>query len=146
MTWDGRTERRRHRRAPIQMWMTFEDAAPGQTGGRPAQLRTLNFGAGGFYGDIDRRLEPLTRLGLRLEFPAFGPQPSEARSIECEAIVVRVDPPAPGAEGCRIAAHFRGLAREQLDYINAFVSWYTEVYAPDPYADGEARDEELGAA
>ncbi|MBM3316215.1 MAG: hypothetical protein FJY75_00010 [Candidatus Eisenbacteria bacterium] len=144
MTWDGLTERRRHPRARIRLLMAFEDEGSG-AGSQPVLLETLNFGAGGFYGDIDRRLEPLTKLGLRLVFPPFGPDCREPRTIECEAIVVRVDEPPAGRSGCRIAAHFRGLAPEQRDYIDAYVAWHSEVYAASDDG-GQADEEDLSAA
>jgi hypothetical protein len=108
------------------MLLTFEGLA-GVDG--DTVLETLNFGAGGFYGDVDRRLQPLTRLALRIVFPAFGAEPTPPRTIECEALVVRVDPPAAGKQGCRIAAHFRYLAPEQRNHLNAYVLWHNEVFA-----------------
>ncbi len=92
-------------------------------------MQTLNFSAGGFYCHVDRKIEPLTRLGLRFVFPPFGPEYSAERSIECEAVVVRCE---KGAEGYRIAACFTEISAADRQYIDEYLRWYETVYGNPP--------------
>ncbi len=145
MNWDGVTERRRDPRAGIRLWVGLAQA------GQPldeasGELQTLNFSAGGFYCDVPRRLELLTRLALRFVFPPFGPGQDRSSAVDCEAVIVRVEEPEAGRVGFRVAACFTRLSPEDRRLISEYVAWHNEVYAEttdERAGDGEA---ESGAA
>lgn len=137
MSWDGATERRRHPRAGIRLWVGI--AQTGQPiDETPGELQTLNFSAGGFYCDVPHRLDLLTRLELRFVFPAFGPGHEAPHAIDCEAVVVRLEEPGEGRSGYRVAACFTRLAPEDRRLIGDYVAWHNEVYAEPPDAEADA--------
>jgi hypothetical protein len=144
MSWDGMTERRNHARAGVRLEVCFEGGETEHPADSPC-LQTLNLSAGGFYCDIYRPLEPLTRLALSLVFPPFGPDHQSPRTIDCEAIVVRVDPPAYSKGPYRLAAHFTRLSTEDRRFIDAYVAWHNEVYE-EPAADSRSEDVDADAA
>ncbi len=135
MSWDGVTERRRFRRAQIRLRLEFQ----GRNGAErsPVEMQTLNLGAGGFYCRVGREIPSLTRLALRFVFPAFGPVHTEARTIECEAIVVRCEPEARGA-AWRLGACFSRMESADQRYIDEYVQWYHEVFETAAADDAEA--------
>ena len=121
MNWDGKADRRRHRRAPVRIVSEFGDP------GSEVHLETADFSAGGFSCWMEREIQPLTKLALRFEFPAFGDRPG--RNIECEAIVVRCERKQP-AKRFHMAAAFVGLPPVDGDHIRDYVSWHEMVAAP----------------
>lgn len=125
MSWDGISERRRFRRARIDLQVEFADR-----GGKRStlQLRTLNLSAGGFYCRVNRRIEPLTRLELGFVFPPFGRDETQARSIECSAIVVRCEPEADAGGGYRLGVCFTQMGAEDRGYVDRYVAWHAEVF------------------
>ena len=77
MTWNGKQDRRAHRRAAIRIKSEFGDPSA------PVRIETVDFSAGGFSCVMDHQVEPLTRLSLRFEFPSFGDSPG--RAVQGEA-------------------------------------------------------------
>jgi hypothetical protein len=142
MSWDGITERRKHRRARLRMHL----ACAGKEGGTGTGLETLNLSAGGFYCRVDHPIEPLTRLGLRFVFPPFGTDHPGERVLECEGVVVRCERDPAQAGTHRIAACFIGLSREERRHIEGYVDWHLEVYADCPEDAAEAGAEDDRAA
>ena len=142
MGWDGITERRKFRRARIDLQIEFAD----RSGERSAlRLETLNLSAGGFYCRVNRPIEPLTRLELGFIFPPFGPDESTARTVECSAIVVRCEPEAHPGAGHRLGVCFTRMTPENRHYIDRYVAWYAEVYGAvaDDGADVEEGEREV---
>lgn len=137
MPWDGRTERRRHRRGDIRLSVEFtgrdKDGREQQT-----RIQTLNLSAGGFYAHSNREIPELTRLAMNLVFPPFA-EHREGSSVDCEAVVVRCSPDGTGQGGYRVAACFIDIAPQDANLIDSFVTWHNCVYAEE-YAE-EERDE-----
>lgn len=134
MSWDGISERRRNRRAAVRMRIQGDAEGIGR-------METLNLSAGGFYCRIDHAVEPLTRLGLRFVFPAFGRDHAESRTVDCEAIAVRCERDPESDSAYRLAACFIELSRADRRLISDYVDWYAEVYAEAQRDAGE----EVGA-
>ncbi len=135
MAWDGITERRRHRRGKIQLIVESE----GSRGEKPTRLQTLNLSAGGFYCEVDHPIGELTRLALRLVFPAFGATHTQEREVDCEAIVVRCEG-AGDAGHYRIGACFTRLDSGDRDCIDEYVAWHNEVFADQAGRPGDESD------
>lgn len=122
MQQNGRIERRKHRRAGIQLEAILEGKTPSDS----VRLEVLNFSAGGFFCRINREIEPLTRLGITFQFPPFAEHPP--RTIETTAIVVRCEPPEDEARGYRVGACFLTLSDQDREHIQGYVDWHHLVY------------------
>jgi c-di-GMP-binding flagellar brake protein YcgR len=121
-TWDGSIDRRKHRRAAIRIRSEFGDATS------PTWIETVDFSAGGFSCWTNHAIQPLTRLALCFEFPAFGEDP--AREIRCEAVVVRCEKKKEPPKTWIIAAAFTGIDPESRSHITRFVQWHEAVMQP----------------
>jgi PilZ domain len=119
MSWDGKTDRRSHRRAAIRIRSEFGDPKS------PTWVETVDFSAGGFACWMNHPVQPLTRLALRFEFPPFGAE--EGRSVQCEAVAVRCEKRNGSPQSWTVAAAFTGLARGDRDYIERYVDWHEQV-------------------
>jgi len=143
MGWDGLMERRRHPRANICLRLVLEGKA--DDAGEATRLETLNLSAGGFYCSVTRSFDPLTRLGLRFVFPPFGPHYQEARSVDCEAVVIRCEPVPQETDSYRLAACFTRLAPEDRRYLTQYVDWHREVYGESQSPTGPSQADEAAA-
>ncbi len=123
MNWDGRTDRRNHRRAAIRIRSEFGDP------GSQSWIETVDFSAGGFSCWMNHAVAPLTKLALTFEFPPFGGD--SGKGIACEAIVVRSERRREPAQTWMVAAAFTGLKSEDRDYIERYVDWHEMVVRPD---------------
>lgn len=132
MKWDGKVDRRQHRRAPVRIVSEFGDP------GASTRIETADFSAGGFACWMDHPVQPLTKLALRFEFPPFGEEAGQA--ISCEAIVVRCEKRREPHRGWVVAAAFVGLSPASGAYIDRYVTWHEQVMAPVD------SDEEAGEA
>lgn len=135
--WDGSIDRRKHRRAAIRIRSEFGDATS------PTWIETVDFSAGGFSCWTNHAIQPLTRLDLRFEFPAFGDVAE--REIRCEAVVVRCEKKKEPPKTWVIAAAFTGIDAESRGHIGRFVEWHEAVMQPRG-EDGESIDDFAGSA
>ncbi|MFB3909039.1 MAG: PilZ domain-containing protein [Candidatus Eisenbacteria bacterium] len=124
MTWDGVTDRRRHKRAAIRLQSEFGDPVS------PTRIETVDFSAGGFSCWMGRAVRPLTRLALRFDFPAFAEE--TPRTIECEGIVVRCEKRPDGVLPWSMAAAFTSLRPADRDFLERYIDWHETVMSPDP--------------
>ena len=122
MSWNGTRERRHHRRAAIRIRSQFGDPKS------PTRIETVDLSAGGFSCVMDHRIEPLTKLALRFEFPSFEDTP--ARAVEGEAVVVRCEKRSSALPSWLLAATFTGISEEDHTYLDRFVAWHQVVMSP----------------
>jgi hypothetical protein len=122
MKWDGKVDRRRHKRAPIRIVSEFGD--PGSS----IRIETADFSAGGFSCWMDHPIQPLTKLALQFEFPAFGEEPGA--SVGCEAVVVRCERRRDPHHGWSMAAAFVGMDPSDRRTIERYVAWHEMVMSP----------------
>ena len=94
---------------------------PLSLGDEAAELLTTthNLSASGAYCTVRRFLPPMTKLQVRLELPST-PHPLP---IECQGIVVRVEPPepAPRRTSYRVAIFFNDLSQRDRASLAQFV-------------------------
>jgi hypothetical protein len=133
MRWDGKTDRRRHRRAAIRIRSEFGDSKS------PTWVETVDFSAGGFACWMNHPVQPLTKLALQFEFPPFGEH--EGRTVSCEAIAVRCEKRTEPTQSWTVAAAFTGLRQMDRTYIEQFVDWHDAVMNP-PSPGGDPEEEE----
>jgi c-di-GMP-binding flagellar brake protein YcgR len=144
MSWNGSVERRKYTRARVRLHLEF--VGQGEPESPPVELQTLNLSAGGFYCRVSRALEPLTRLALRFEFPPFGAEPTEARTVECQAVVVRCEAGDPPDGGYRVGACFTSMTPEDRRHVDRYVAWYREVFEGGAPESAERPDDAERAA
>lgn len=118
----GFRERRRHNRAKIRMEAVFQGDDPGFL----VRLRIENFSVGGFACLINKRIEPMTRLGITFEFPPYAEHPP--RTLETTAVVVRCEDPVHPETDYSLGACFVEISREAREHIQGYVDWYDLVY------------------
>lgn len=87
--------------------------------GKPFFVQTKNLSATGTYCVFKQFVSPMTKLGVRLEI-AGG---SSSRSIRCDGVVVRVDPPAPSRSRRHydVAIFFQGLSDDDRFALARYV-------------------------
>ena len=104
------------RRAP-----RVETRLPLSLGDRSAELLTTthNISASGAYCTVRKFLAPMTKLQVRLELPGDH----RALPIECQGVVVRVEPPEPVPRRAtyRVAIFFNDLSERDRDGLVQFV-------------------------
>ncbi len=94
---------------------------PLSLGDRAGELLTTthNLSASGAYCTVRKFLAPMTKLQVRLELPGdHRPVP-----IECQGVVVRVEPPEPVSRRStyRVAIFFNDLSERNRDGLAQFV-------------------------
>ncbi|MBD3162274.1 MAG: hypothetical protein GF346_08085 [Candidatus Eisenbacteria bacterium] len=119
MSWSGIRDRRRHRRSAVRIQSEFGDADG------PGRIETVDLSAGGFSCRVNHEIDPLTRLAIRFDFPAFADE--AGRAVQCDAIVVRCEKRF-GVEGeWLMAAAFTGLSPGDREFIDRYVDWHETV-------------------
>ena len=131
MSWDGKSDRRRHRRAGIRIRSEFGDASS------PTWVETVDFSAGGFACWMSHPVQPLTKLALQFDFPPFGTE--DSRTVNCEAVAVRCEKSAQPEHTWTVAAAFTGLAKTDREFIERYVDWYDDVMNP-PQAEESGKE------
>ncbi|MBM3286328.1 MAG: PilZ domain-containing protein [Candidatus Eisenbacteria bacterium] len=116
MIWDGKMERRGHRRAAIRIVSEFGDP------GSATRIETVDFSASGVSFWLNRPMQTMTKLALRFEFPEYGN--GEARAVSAEAIVVRCQKDAAPEGRWIVAAAFTGLSPADREFISSYVDWH----------------------
>ena len=89
-------ERRRSQRVDARLKMQLYldgKSGPGET----AELESLNISTSGVYFLSDHYLAPMTKLALGLEVavPGTGPERADYALVQCQGLVVRVQPEEP---------------------------------------------------
>lgn len=115
-------ERRKHQRADIQLEAVLQGDRPEDD----LHLRILNFSVGGFFCEVTRPLEMMTKLGIRFQFPPFAHH--ETVEMDATALVVRCTEPEVSDQPYRLAACFIDLSRDARAHIQSYVDWYRMVH------------------
>jgi c-di-GMP-binding flagellar brake protein YcgR len=115
-----RKERRKHRRATLELPLDVKDTA---SGGAPIKARTVNLSAGGFYCTVPSYVPVLTKLKVSMTVPitdAAGKE--EDHIITCEGMVVRVVPGTsdPAVDSYEIGCFFSDID----DYDRLIIEQY----------------------
>jgi c-di-GMP-binding flagellar brake protein YcgR len=99
-------ERRKHRRASLEVPLDMEDLA---VEGKTIRATTVNLSAGGFYCRVPFHVPVLTKLKISMAIPVRDTAGKEEDyAITCEGMVVRTMPEKPesGTETYEIACFF----------------------------------------
>jgi hypothetical protein len=99
-------ERRKHRRATLELPLDVEGA---RAGGKAVRAKTVNLSAGGFYCKVPFYVPVLTKLKVSMAIPVKDEKGREEdHVITCEGMVVRTVPeqPEPKTETYEIGCFF----------------------------------------
>jgi CofH subfamily radical SAM domain protein len=108
---ERRREPRFDRRVPVRV---AHDSADG------LRAESINVSTRGLYCKAPRYVPPFAKLKVALELPFAS---REAATVECEGVVVRVEPESatPGVREYRLAVYFLDLPRESAELIAQFL-------------------------
>ena len=109
-------ERRRDPRHPRTLPVRV-----GQDSAEGLRAESINVSTRGLYCKVSRYVQPFSKLKVALDLPFASRGPA---TIECEGVVVRVDPEVetPGTREYRLAIYFLDLNREGADVIESFLA------------------------
>lgn len=85
------------------------------------RAQSLNISTRGLYCVVPRYVHPFSKLRVALDLPFAS---GEHATVECEAVVVRVEPdtPSPAAKEYRLAVYFLNLDRVDARRIEGFLA------------------------
>ena len=85
------------------------------------RAESINISSRGLYCKVPRYVHPFSKLNVALDLPFVS---SGVAKVECEGVVVRVEPEAemPGLNEYRLAIYFLNLERHAADAIHAFLA------------------------
>ena len=115
-------DRRKHQRANIHLQAVLQGERPEDD----VRLTILNFSVGGFFCEVSRPLELMTKLGIQFRFPPFADQ--DGKEIEATALVVRCQEPDVSDGPFKLAACFIDLSQDAREHIQSYVDWYRMVH------------------
>lgn len=116
------SERRQHKRIKIKLSASIGTKTEDPKVSIPSAL-ILDLSLGGAYCEVDRYVEPLTKVLLTIDFaPAEGEAETEGESTVCRGVVVRTEP-EPGKDGrYRMGVLFTEISRHDKERIQSFLS------------------------
>jgi hypothetical protein len=117
---DDQTQSDRDRRRDPR----FDRSVSVRVGGDSAEglrAESINISSRGLYCKVPRYVHPFSKLNVALDLPFFG---QGAGKIECEGVVVRVEPEVEvsGLREYRLAIYFLNLDRGAAHAIHTFLA------------------------
>ncbi len=111
----GDSDRRREERYERRFSLRVGDHADG------LKAESINISSRGLYCKVPRYVQPFSKLRIALDLPFAA---RESAKVECEAVVVRVEPDVeePPAKEYRLAIYFLNLDRGAADLIHSFLA------------------------
>jgi PilZ domain-containing protein len=116
-------EKRRHPRVVDRL--TLRSFSPGEGS---AEMCTTNLSLGGAYVSTNRFIPPMTRVEILLHLPPEDGLDAGPRSVQVEAVVVRIDPPGPVSEAktYEMALFFSKMERHDRSALARYLSKQSE--------------------
>jgi hypothetical protein len=87
--------------------------------------QTADISRSGVYCLVNRPVEMMTKLQVCLLIPTKKYGKTSTRKINCQGVVVRVEPVA-GSKGAHVAIFFNDIAQRDADTIADYVTTYLE--------------------
>lgn len=116
------SERRQHKRIKIRLSASIGSKTEDPSVSIPSAL-ILDLSLGGAYCEVDRYVEPLTKVLLTIDFaPAENETEADEESTVCRGVVVRTEP-EPGKDGrYRMGVLFTEISRQGRERLQRFLS------------------------
>lgn len=111
----GDNERRRDARYERNFSLRVGDNSDG------LKAESINISSRGLYCKVPRYVQPFSKLRIALDLPFVSREPGK---VECEAVVVRVEPDVedPATREYRLAIYFLNLDRPSAEMVQAFLA------------------------
>ncbi|MHB8763769.1 MAG: PilZ domain-containing protein [Deferrisomatales bacterium] len=108
-------ERRRDARYPRNVAVRVGHDADG------VRAQSINISGRGLYCTVPRYVHPFSKLKVSLDLPFTS---RAAATVECDGVVVRIDPDVPSAavSEYRLAIYFLNLDRRDARLVEEFLS------------------------
>jgi c-di-GMP-binding flagellar brake protein YcgR len=114
-------ERRRHKRLKIRLKASIGTRPDDPRVSIPSVL-ILDLSLGGAYCEVDRYVEPLTKVLLTINFASLNAVRAQDEAAVCRGVVVRTEPEG-GKEGrYRMGILFTEISRPDREKIQGFLS------------------------
>lgn len=109
---DRRRDHRYERNVPLRV---------GESGPEGLRAESINISTRGIYCKVPEYVHPFSKLKVALDLPFVSREPA---TVECEGVVVRVEPeaPTPGADEYRLAIYFLNLDRDAAELVESFLA------------------------
>ncbi len=114
------SERRRHKRVNIRLSASIGTKTDDPKVTIPSAL-ILDLSLGGAYCEVDRFVEPLTKVLLTIDFEPPGETDSRGEMAVCRGVVVRTEPEAGGADRYRMGILFTEISRHDKEKLQRFL-------------------------
>ena len=115
------SDKREHPRVEARLAMQLAEETLGEA---LVTTESLNISRGGVYCESPEYLAPLSKVGLTVILPAFGPG-DRSRMLRTEGVVVRCEalPAVRGRKRYQLACCFTGLDTQDRAVLDQFVAW-----------------------
>lgn len=110
-------ERRKAQR--VEARLSMEVSLESEGAGRK-KVETLNVSTNGVYFQLDRYIEPMTKIEMSLVIPEAE---GKSKRVTCQGIVVRTEPEieSPEIDEYNIACFFTYIREADLDLLESFI-------------------------
>jgi c-di-GMP-binding flagellar brake protein YcgR len=115
------SERRRHERRKIRLSATIGTKPDDPKVSIPSAL-ILDLSLGGAYCEVDRFVEPLTKVLLTIDFKTAGEVAPHGETAVCRGVVVRTEPEPGKADKFRMGILFTEISRPDKEKLQRFLS------------------------
>ena len=115
----GTQQEEKDRRRDTRFDRSFAVRVGGQVEGIRAE--SINISSRGLYCKVPRYVHPFSKLRIALDLPFVS---RDSGKIECDAVVVRVEPEVEdaAARDYRLAIYFLNLDRPSAELIQSFLA------------------------
>lgn len=116
MTQSSSSERRQHPRLFKNIPLKIKDADG------DIVSETGNISASGAYCRVSKYMEPMTKLQIHFLIPVKKQEKSDSRQINCEGVVVRVEPITGEDESYNVAVFFNDISKRDSEFLKDYVN------------------------
>jgi len=120
------SERRRHKRVRIRLSASIGTKTDDPRVSIPSVL-ILDLSLGGAHCEVDRYVEPLTKVLLTIDFSSPGEADPHGETAVCRGVVVRSEPEQGKSDRYRMGILFTEISRPDKERLQHFLSNRVEV-------------------
>ena len=119
------SERRRHKRVKIRLGASIGTKTEDPRVSIPSAV-VLDLSLGGAYCEVDRYVEPLTKVLLTIDFETSDAVDPLGGTAVCRGVVVRTEPDAGETGRYRMGILFTEISRPDKEKLQRFLADWVE--------------------